>query len=493
MIDPRSPCLIGVAQRTCRAEEGDAPEPLELWAEMAEAAARDSGGTGVIDCIDDVNVVYSVSWAYDDAPGRLAERLGLADGGRHLSDMSGTSSQKMLGKAAMRIQQGEIDLALVAGAECLATRKRMKKRGLSPGWSHPLPGKRSVPFEDPFHPSELAHEIFQAYLTFAMFDVARRAHLKLSLDDNLRQAGELFASLTKVAAANPHAWFRRERSPDELIHVSSENRLVAHPYPKNLVAIMDVDMASGLLIASHEKAEALGVPQDRRIYLRGWCEAKDPLYVAERDQLWRSIAMREASQAAMSAAGIGIDEIAHLDLYSCFPSSVNFARDALGLGLDDPRPLTVTGGLPYHGGPGSAYLGHSIATLAGRLREDPGAYGMTSGVGMHMTNHSYAVYSAEPGPLGLSEPGAVQARIDAVARRTIRAEARGPARVAAYSVVHGRSGLQSATAICDLPGGDRCYARTESADLMREMESREFVGEAVELTDGGAGVNRIVG
>jgi acetyl-CoA C-acetyltransferase len=446
-----------------------------------------------VDAIDDVNVVFSVSWAYDDAPSRLAGRLGLKDGGRHLSDMSGTSSQKMLGKAAERISAGTSDLALVVGAECLATRKRMKKRGVSVAWSHPSLEKGRVPFEDPLHPSELAHEVFQAYLTFAMFDVARRAHLKISPEENLRQAGELFASMTKVAAGNPNAWFRHARSADELIDICQTNRLIAHPYPKNLVAIMDVDMASGLLVASHEKAEALGVPRDRRIYLRGWCEAKDPLYVAERHELWRSVAMKETSHAAMSAAGVGIDEIAYLDLYSCFPSSVNFSRDALGIGASDPRPLTVTGGLPYHGGPGSAYLGHSIATLVDKLREDPRAFGMASGVGMHMTNHSYAVYCAEPGPVASPVHGAVQARIDAVGRRKIRAEATGSAEVAAYSVVHGREGPRFAVAVCDLPGGDRCYARSESMDLMGEMVSREFVGEGIELTDGGNGVNRIIG
>jgi acetyl-CoA C-acetyltransferase len=255
---------------------------------------------------------------------------------------------------------------------------------------------------------------------------------------------------------------------------------------------MDVDMASALLVASHEKADALGVPRDRRIYLRGWSEARDPVYVAERDELWRSIAMEEVSRAAMAAAGVAIDDIAYLDLYSCFPSSVNFARDALGVERSDPRPLTVTGGLPYHGGPGSAYLGHSIATLAETLREDPRAYGMASGVGMHMTNHSYAVYSAEPGPLNPPESAAVQQRIDSAARRRIRDQATGTARVAAYTVVHGREGPRFSIAICDLPSGERCYARSESEDLMGEMQAREFVGETVELVDGGKGVNRIV-
>mgnify|MGYP003312078706 FL=1 len=174
MIDPHSPCLIGVAQRTVRPEEGDAPEPLELWAEMAEAAARDSGGRDVIRAIDDVNVVFSVSWTYDDAPGRLAERLGREKGGRHRSSMSGTSSQKMLTHAASRILSGESQLALVTGAESLATRKRIKKRGEALTWSHAPDERRGVPFDDPFHPSELAHEIFQAYLTFCLLYTSPR-------------------------------------------------------------------------------------------------------------------------------------------------------------------------------------------------------------------------------------------------------------------------------------------------------------------------------
>jgi len=407
--------------------------------------------------------------------------------------MSGTSSQKMLTHAANRILSGESQLALVAGAESLATRKRIKKRGDALTWSHAPDERRGVPFDDPFHPSELAHEIFQAYLTFALFDVARRNHLGLSLEENLRQAGELFAPMTEVAAANPHAWFRQQRSAEELIAVAPDNRMVSHPYPKHLVAIMDVDMASGLLLASHEKADALGVPRDRRVYLRGWCEAKDPVHVAERNELWRSVAMEEVSRAAMEAAGVGIDDMAYMDLYSCFPSSVNFARDALGLASSDSRPVTVTGGLPFHGGPGSAYLGHSIACLAEKLREDAGAFGMASGVGMHMANHSYAVYSSEPGPLSPPDYAAVQDRIDAAGRRKIAASASGPAQVASYSVVHGREGPRVLQVVCDLPGGERCYARSESADLMEAFEATESVGKPIRVEAEEKGVNRIVG
>jgi acetyl-CoA C-acetyltransferase len=491
MSEGRLPCVIGVAQRTIHPEDGDAPEPLDLWEEMARGAAADSGRAQVLSQIQDVNVVYPMSWTYDDAPGRVAERLGLGEGGRHLSGMSGVSSQKMLSHAAEQILAGDLDVALVVGAESLATRKRMKKAGLEPQWSHPPSEKPRMPFEDPFHPVEMAHEIFQAYLTFALFDIARRGHLGLSPEENLRQIGELFAPMTKIAAANPRAWFRREHDVEELIRVNAENRMVAYPYPKNLVSIMDIDMAAGLILVSDEKADALGVPRDRRVYLRGWCSTKDPVYVAEREDLWRSVGMQVASRVAMTNAGVDLDDIAHLDLYSCFASSLNFARDALGIAPDDPRPMTVTGGLPFHGGPGSNYLAHSVATMVERLRDEPAEYGMVSGVGMHMTHHTYAVYSATPGALQPPDEAGARKQVEAVPRRTIRPSAKGTARIAAYSVVHGREGPRFGVAVCDLPEGDRCYARTEHDASMRDMEASEWVGREVKLSTTDGGVNRI--
>ena len=123
---------------------------------------------------------------------------------------------------------------------------------------------------------------------------------------------------------------------------------------------------------------------------------------------------------------------------------------------DDTRPLTVTGGLPYHGGAGSDYLTHSIATMARVLREDPGALGMVSGVGMHMTKHVFGVYSTEPGPAAPVPPGPSPEQPVVPIHDTYA----GPADVATYTVVHGSDGSPEwGVAVCDVPGGGRCYAK----------------------------------
>jgi acetyl-CoA C-acetyltransferase len=334
------------------------------------------------------------------------------------------------------------------------------------------------------HPAELAHEVFQAWLTFAVFDNARRAHRGEALEDYRRKLGEMMAPLTEIAARNPDAWFPVARSVDEIVTPTVANRMVGYPYTKFMVAIMDIDMAAALIVTSHERADALGVPADQRVYLRGWCDATDPVYVAEHRELWRSPAMAAAAQAATQAAGTTIDDVAHLDLYSCFGSSLNFARDALGLAPTDPRPLSVTGGLPYHGGPGSGYMTHSIAQMTRVLRADPGALGLVSGVGMTMTKHVFGVYSTTPAPVAVPAQADVQQRLDAIEPARIADAWDGDATVAAYSVVHGRDGdPEWALLVCDVEtdGSCRAYARSSDHELMARAESEELVGQRVRL------------
>lgn len=489
--DPRSACLIGVAQSVVRPEDGDSPEPLAVWEQVVRDAAADSRGRGVLEAIDSFNVVHCQSWQYDDPAARLAERLGVDCRHGHYSGMGGTTPQLLVQHLADVIAAGDIDVGVIVGAEALSTKRRMKSEGRKPEWSHPAADRNPFPFEDPFHPAEVAHQVFQAWLTFPVWDVARRAHLGVGPQDYRAAIGRLMAPMTAVAAANPFAWFPTERSAEELITPTADNRLVGYPYTKLTVSVMDVDLGAAVIVASHAKADELGVPPEQRVYLRGWCYASDPLYLAEREDLWRSPAMAGAGAEALRSAGVGIDDVAHLDLYSCFASSLHFAADALGLSVDDERSLTVTGGLPFAGGAGSNYVTQSLAAMAQVLREDPGSYGLVSGVGMHMTKHAFGVYSTTPGPVDWPAESEVQGAVDELPVRAIRDEASGAATVASYTVAHGRDGAPEwGLVIADLPEGDRCYARVADAGLLAEMEATEWVGADLDLVSSD-GVNTV--
>jgi acetyl-CoA C-acetyltransferase len=485
-VDPRSPCLIGwsIASRF----DG---EPLGAWAEAARQAL------GAIDPahVDSIDVVYCQSWPYDDPPARLAEAIGATPRRARYSGIGGTTPQVLLAEAAEQVLAGALDVALVVGGEQLDTVRRIKKAGERPAWSHRDPEKRPFPFEAPFHPAELAHQVFQAYTTFAMWDVARRAHVGAGPEAYRRSLGELFAPMTEVAARRDDAWFPQVRTVDELVEPTAENRMVAYPYTKRLVSVMDVDLSAAVVLASHEAADRLGVPADRRVYLRGSAYRTDPVHVAEHDEPWWSPGMAAAFDDALGAAGAGVDDVAHLDLYSCFPSSVSLALDALGLASGDRRaPFTVTGGLPYFGGAGSCYLVASTAALADVLVADPGSLGMATGVGMHLTKHVAGLWSTTPpataaGILAGPDPG------PAVTRPIVDVH-HGPATVAAYTVHHGRDGAATdGLVVADVPGtgGARCYAVVRDPDLLAAMEATEWVGRTVDLVDGGDAVNLVAG
>ncbi len=491
-IDPRAPCLIGAAQRTVHPGTGPSPEPLELWTDVARRAADDAlpgGGSRVLRSADTLQVVYCMSWPYDAPADRLAEALAIDPRHRFYSGIGGTTPQVLVQDVAAAMLRGELDLGVIVGAEALETKRQAKKAGERLDWSHRDPHPPPFPFEAPFHPAEVAHQVLQAWLTFPVFDIARRARLGAEPAAYAREVGELLAPFSDVAAENPYAWFRTRRSAEELATPTPENRLVGYPYTKQSLSIMDVDMAAALVVATHQKADELGVPVDRRAYLRGWSFATDPVYLAEHPDMGSSPAMAFGASEALAAAGLGIDDVAHLDLYSCFASSVHLACDALGIEGDDPRGLTVTGGLPFAGGAGSNYMLHSIATMLDVLRRDPGSVGMVTGVGMHMTKHVFGLYSTSPPPEGGVAPPRPAPEPEAV---PIADAFTGEAAVATYTVAHGRpGGPEWGLVLADLPDGRRAYGRVEQPDLLAALEAEEWVGRTVRLSEGDRGVNLV--
>ena len=472
-MDPRTPCLIGAAQRTVRRQPG--PEPLDLWEEEARAAASEARLP--VARLDSIQIVHTDSWQYDSPTGRLAERLGATPRHHAYSKVSGTAPHLLIGEAASRIAAGELDSALVAGAEALATRRAYRQAGERVPWSHAATPKPPYGWERPPHPAELAHELFLPVHTYAIMETARRAALGLSLEQEMLDRGRMMAPMTEVAAANPHAWRRTPRTPEELV---TGNRFVGWPYTRNTVAVLEVDQAAAVILASTELADRLGVPHDRRVYLRGWAYAEDTWEVAARPALGSSQAIARAATSAFARAGLGLDDMDALDLYSCFAIALRQACDAIGLDPLDRRGLTVTGGLPYAGGPASDYVLHSTATMADRLLARPG-HGLVTGVGMHLTKHTYAVWSTEPGgTLGDGEPVFAAEPVPIVAAYA------GPAVVAGYTVAHDRDGApRKGILVVDLPAGGRAYTQVTRQELMADAESRELVGQPVEVvTDG---------
>ena len=294
-----------------------------------------------------------------------------------------------------------------------------------------------------------------------------------------------------MAATNPHAWIRTPRPASEIVTPATDNRMVSFPYPKLCTANMQVDQGAGYIVCSAEAARAAGVPEDRWVFPLAGADANDHWFISHRPELHRSPAIRLAGAAALELAGVGIDDVAAIDLYSCFPVVVQMAAAELGLSVDDPaRALTLTGGLTFGGGPGNNYTSHGIARAVGALRADPGATALVTGLGWYATKHSVGIYASRPPADGGSRPFAwrdVQPEVDALPRCTVDAEASGPVRVETYTVTFDRDGAPERGILACRTGDDsRAWGNVTDPDALALLCAEEGIGRTGVLAEGGA-------
>ncbi len=484
MSDDRTPILVGAGQLTQRdVAPAAALEPVAMMEVVARRAAEDAGGgVALLGRVDSLAVVNVFSWPYANPPGLLAERLGMRPAEAICTTVGGNTPQWLVNETAGKIAAGRVRVALLAGAEAVRTVLRARKARHQLDWSSGGDGTPSMVGDtrDGTSEHEVAHGLMLPTQIYPLFENALRARAGRGLAEHQAMLGELCGRLAAVAAGNPHAWFRQARTADEIATVTPSNRMIGFPYPKLMNAIIEVDQAAAVLMTSVGEARTLGIPRDRWVYLWGSGQAHDRWFVSERVDYTSSPAIREAGRQALAAAGIGIDRVEHLDVYSCFPAAVQIGRDALGIAADDPRPLTVTGGLPYFGGPGNNYSMHAIAEMMARLRARPGAIGLVTALGWYLTKHAVGVYSAAPkdGPFVREDPAPRQAELDAGRAPELVREPSGPARIETYTVLHDRDGAPvRGLVIGRLDDGRRFLAAApDDRALLEGLVAREAVG-----------------
>lgn len=397
--DSRTPVIIGVAQRSDRTPDPELPvSPMDMLTDVISAAATDTG-VPVLASVDTVVTIPVAYWEATNQSGALAARLGAPHARSVHTGNGGEAGVVGVNWIAREILAGRTSTAVLCGANLMRSGELAERLGRVLSWSDDAPGEphRLDTWREGQSTLEVAAGLDRPPMVYPLFENALRAHYGRSITDHLGVIGRLMAGFTRVAAANPHAWFPVERSASELVTPAPENRMVAYPYTKYLNAILNTDQAAAVIVTSVERARELGVPEDRWVRWGGGANATEAAYyVSTRPDFAATPSMLDAHLPALAEAGVGLDDVALFDFYSCFPSAVEMAIRMLGLDVDDPRGFTVTGGLPYAGGPASAYTLLSLSTMAERLRERPGDIGMVTGNGFYLTKHAASLWSTRP-------------------------------------------------------------------------------------------------
>jgi acetyl-CoA C-acetyltransferase len=479
-VDPRTPVLIGYGQVNHRDEidpEARSVEPVDLMA----TAGRQAADSKVLEAVDSIRVVNVLSAHYRDPGLLLGERIGAADFTTVYSPVGGNVPQSLVNQACLDIQQGRADVVLLAGAETWRTRRGLKAKGSKLVWtvqddSVPMAevAGENVPMAGD---AEIRIGLDRPAYVYPLFEQALRIANDESIEDHRRRVGELWARFNAVAVDNPHAWIRKPATAEEITQPGPRNRIISWPYTKLMNSNNMVDQGAALILTSVEQAKRLQIPAERRVYPQAGTDAHDTPAIADRDELYRSTAIRIAGARVLQLAGLRIDGIDYVDLYSCFPSAVQVAAAELGLAVDDPgRPLTVTGGLTFAGGPWSNYVMHSIATMAELLVANPGRLGLITANGGYLTKHSFGVYGTEPPTEFRWED--VQTAVDREPTREGLVEWEGIGTVEAWTTPFNRDGQpERAFLAVRTPDGSRALAQIADP-AAAEMTVREDIGGA---------------
>lgn len=468
--------LVGVGQLTNRG--GDPLSPLDLMERTARAAAEDAGAPALLAGAQVVAVVDCLAQPLDDPGARLAERIGASPAETKRSGLGGNSPQQLVNDLCTRIGSGGLDVAVVAGAEAMASVSAATKRGEQPPWKSDGSATARMYEEGRAGNSEfeMAAGLIAPIFIYPVLEHAWRGAAGRSRDEHLQVISELWAGFSEVAARNPHAWSREALPADAIAAEGNGNRRVSDPYRKLHNSHLGVDMGAAVILCSAEAAERAGVPPDRWVFPWGAGQGHDHWYFSERDELHRSQCLRLIGERLLD--GVAVD---HADVYSCFPIAVEISATELGLGLD--RELTQTGGLTFAGGPGNNYSMHGIAALADRLRSEPGTVGVATANGWYMTKHAVGLYSTAepPAPFAVHD---VQADVDALPRREVAADFDGAAEVESYTALYERDGsVGMGIVLARLEDGRRTAAKSHDPDVLAELlADTDPLGRAVHVT-----------
>ena len=494
MDESRMPILVGCGQVTQREPDPKAAlSPMDLTVAAVRKAAEDSGaGQALLGALESIVMLRSfsdTSWRfvcpfgkYTNPPRSLANRLDAHNAKRLVyTHPGGNMPQWSVNRMFEMITRGELEAAVICGGEALSTQKAAQRAnieldwGEDPGGSNEDWGVSTRGWSD----MEDRHRMAGAIFAYPMIENAIRGARGRTIAEHNCAMGKLFSSFAAVAANNPLADRRQGFTAEQISEVSPSNPYIGFPYTKLMNSNAFIDQSAAIILTSVAKAKALGIPEDRWVHLHGCGDAYDHWYLSDRINIHSSPARRTVAREAFEMAECSLDDIAALDLYSCFPSAVQIACDEMGIPHDDPRGLTVTGGLPYFGGPGNNYVTHSIAEMMQTVRAKPGSKGLVTANGNYVTKQSAGIYSTEPTgkPFAPKDPKIYQAEIDADKGPLVTEVANGSGTIETYTVMHDRKGPSFGILFGRLGDGSRFMANPpDDPALLEKMAAEDYLG-----------------
>jgi acetyl-CoA C-acetyltransferase len=483
-LDPRTPVLVGVGAISQREDDPSrAREPLELMIAALERAAEDAGTRALLERADSVRAPRGF-WDYSDPCRLVAERFGAANARTEIAEL-GILQTTLLARAATDIGAGRADVVLITGAEARYRALRAKIAGVDAPLTRQAaatPDSVLRPNAPILSPPEMKAGLFMPVSQYAMIENALRAAEGVSIEKHRDEVASLWAGYAAVAVTNPDAW---SREPVDAATIADpvRNPMQAFPYGKLHCSQWNVDQAAGLVACSVATARSLGIPRERWVFPLATADANQMIPFTERRALHRCAGFAKAAQRVFAHTRRPIADVAYREIYSCFPVAVRIQMREMGIG--DDRPLTVTGGMAFAGGPLNNFVLQALVRMVQLLRDDPGSLGLVTAVSGILAKQGVSLWSSEPGAAPFAHDD-VTAETERETERTELVEgAEGSGTVATYTVFYEGGAPKRAALLCDLDDDRRTLVLSDDAAVVATATTEELCGRALRVGPGG--------
>ena len=488
-IAGNTPIIVGAGQ--CVEREACASSPMQLASSAAQAALDSCGAdaktaAAAIDTIAVVKIFSDSAKMWETSLGRsnnppqsVASRIGASPVSRIYSETGGNCPQSLLMEFFADLQAGKRTMVLLTGSEAIKNQRNAERNDVALDWTETFDEE----LEDRGFGSFVANnqERFNGMVMpiyyYIIIEEARRQKLGLSREEYLQQLGQQQAAFSAIAANNPYAQFPGAQSAEDILAAEP----LTHLYTKRMVAQDSVNQGAALLLTTVDKARELGIPERNWVYMHGAAEGTEVDLTIRPDPSTSEMATRVVDRA-LAMADKTIDDISLLDIYSCFPCAVLAVSDHLGLPADGSKQLTLTGGLPYFGGPGNNYSMHGLAEMWSQIRRDSAQYAFIHANGGVLSKHASGVFSCQPSSVDWSSADTYISQDELPRKEQVSNPARG--QVIAYTVNYHKGQAVQGIVLCETDDGERFVScsKLEDQATVKEMLSRESAGRSVSVT-----------
>ena len=385
------PVVVGVAAIQQKGNFEELDEALILMDKATKSAIKDAGNESIKNYVDEIRIPKGF-WKYRDPGKWIAKNNNFKKDPTTYVTKIGVLQQNLINEACLQIEKGEIEASLIVGGEARYKnlRSKIEKKSFKEEKLEENPDFYIKAKEDLYGDEELEALGAMAVGYYAVIETALRKAHNEEIKEHKEKIGKQYKQFSDLALKNKNAWTDESFSEKEIIFDSKKNKLMAYPYNKLHCTSWNVNQSAALIICSEKIADKLMIDTSQRVYPIASTENNHMISVQQRPKLYESFGMNYAAKMIRSyikKLGICIDAY---DLYSCFPAAVRMFKDSLK--IEDGEPLTVTGSMPFAGGPLNSYVLHSSVEMIKKIRANEINYGLVTGVSGMMTKQSFCVW-----------------------------------------------------------------------------------------------------